>query len=290
MLCIVLIILLILMLTYLAAIMPNLRQDMKTSGLLDVRYAHRGLFSNETDAPENSMRAFRKAKDAGYGIETDVQLSKDGTAVLFHDFTLARIARNDRNEPVAGKVSDYTLEELESFHLLNSGEKIPLFQDFLDLIDGSVPLIIELKIENSDTKLEVCSAADQMLRQYKGLYCIESFNPRGVQWYRLNHPEVIRGQLSDLFHKEDPDHYSILMFACENMLFNFLTRPDFIAYDVNYPCNASRALCRHLYHNTAVCWTVKSEEQLAEAQKHFDAFIFDSFVPKAGPKTKGNQC
>lgn len=232
------------------------------------------------------MKAFRKAKEAGYGIETDVQLSKDGTAVLFHDFTLARVARDRDNQPVSGKVSDYTLAELESFHLLNSEEKIPLFQDFLDLIDGSVPLIIELKIENSDTKLEVCKVADRLLTAYKGLYCIESFNPRGVQWYRQNRPGVIRGQLSDLFRKEDPNHYGILMFACENMLFNFLTRPDFVAYDVKYPYNPSRVLCRHLYRNTAICWTVKNEAQLNEAQDHFDAVIFDSFVPKTGPKAR----
>ncbi|MCH4207648.1 MAG: hypothetical protein LKF79_05545 [Solobacterium sp.] len=274
----------IVLLAYLVVIMPVLRQNMRQSGLLKVLYAHRGLFDNESDAPENSMKAFVKAAELGFGIETDVQLSSDGVAVLFHDFTLARVARDKDNQPVSGKVHDYTFEQLESFHLLNSSEKIPTFQSFLDMVNGRVPLIIELKIENSDKTLKVCETADQMLRKYKGLYCIESFNPRGVQWFKLNHAEVIRGQLSDDFWKEDPSHKSLLMLACGNLYFNFLTKPDFIAYDVKYPDNLSRGLCRNLYRNIAVCWTVKSEEQFKEAKNHFDAYIFDSFVPKDGPR------
>ena len=105
------------------------------------------------------MAAFRKAVDAGYGIECDVQLTKDGVPVIFHDFTLARVARYTDEIPadavhnpdgsygVKGKVIDYTYEELMNFKLLDSEEKIPRFDEFLQMVSGRIPLIVELKIE-----------------------------------------------------------------------------------------------------------------------------------------------
>jgi len=268
---------------YLIAILPSLRRCPDMERLRAVRYAHRGLFDNSGDAPENSMRAFRRAVEAGYGIELDVQLTSDGVPVVFHDFLLARVARDADSRPVSGKVCDYTLAQLQEFHLMNSAKRIPVFADVLGLIGGRVPMIMELKIENSDRRLAVCTAADALLQHYSGLYCMESFNPRGVQWYRRMRPQIIRGQLSDEFNREDPSHRSLLNFACANLLFNFLTRPDFIAYNVSYPHNPSRMLCRNLYHCTAVAWTIRSDQQMAEAEKQFDLFIFDSFVPAGGP-------
>lgn len=279
-------ILLILAACYLAAILPSLRRCPDMKRLQAVRYAHRGLFDNSGSSPENSLSAFQKAADAGYGIELDVQLTSDGVPVVFHDFRLGRVVRNSDGSPVSGKVSDYTLDQLQQFHLMNSQEKIPTFAKVLQLIHGRVPMIMELKIESSDRTLAVCPAADALLQQYPGLYCMESFNPRGVRWYRRTRPEIIRGQLSDEFNREDPDHRSLLNFACANLLFNFLTRPDFIAYNVSYPHNLSRLLCRNLYHCTAVAWTIRSDQQMAEAEKQFDVFIFDSFVPAGGPAAR----
>ena len=122
--------------------------------------------------------------------------------------------------------------------------------------------------------------ADKMLRAYKGMYCMESFNPLGVQWYRKNHPELVRGQLSDAFLKEG-EYVGVLYFVLQNLLLNFVTKPDFVAYNHHYPEILSRKLCRGLYHNTAAAWTIKSQQELDEARKHFDIFIFDSFVPEA---------
>ena len=87
------IILVIISLLYLIMIMPRMIRRPSRKPYLGVYYAHRGLHNNASEAPENSMAAFKKAVDAGYGIECDIQLSKDGVPVIFHDFTLARIAR-----------------------------------------------------------------------------------------------------------------------------------------------------------------------------------------------------
>lgn len=265
-----LILIAILILLYLLLVMPGLRRNPSMEPYKEWLYAHRGLHDNSSDAPENSLRAFQKAVDAGYGIELDIQLSKDGVPVVFHDFTLKRICRAE------GKVEDYTYEELQQFSLCNSEQKIPRFQDVLALVDGKVPLIVELKIEGSN--LGICEAGDKLLSDYKGMYCIESFNPLGVRWYRKNRKDIVRGQLADAFIEEG-EYKGILYFLLENLLFNFLTKPDFIAYDRKYPGKLSRRICRYVFRNTAVAWTIKSKEQLEEAKKHFDIYIFDSFIP-----------
>ncbi len=281
---------------YLLMIMPRMTNKPLREPHTAVLYAHRGLHDNKSEAPENSMAAFRKAVDGGYGIECDVQLSKDGVPVIFHDFTLARVARYpegkapadavknpDGSLGVKGKVIDYTYDELMEFHLLDSEEKIPRFDEFLQMVNGKIPLIVELKIEYRD--LSVCPKVDALLRDYKGVYCIESFNPLGVHWYKKNNNSVMRGQLSDEFHKDKPDEFKgPLYFILTNLLFNFWTKPDFIAFNHRYANSFARTLCRRLYGNVAAGWTIKSEEELEAAKKNFDIFIFDSFVPKQGAK------
>ena len=271
---------------YLLMIMPRMMHRPDREKFLQVLYAHRGLHDNDSDAPENSMLAFKKAVEGGYGIECDVQLTRDGIPVIFHDFTLKRVARyeNDRQAEVKGKVIDYTYEELQELVLLNSGERIPKFEDFLKMVDGRVPLIIELKIELKD--LRVCGEVWKLLKDYKGIYCIESFNPLGVMWFKRNHPEIMRGQLSDEFHKDKPEEFKgVLYFVLTGLLFNFLAKPDFIAFNRKYPKSLSMQLCRRLYKCTTAAWTVKSQEQLVEAREDFDIFIFDSFIPENGSRS-----
>lgn len=257
---------------YLLLIMPRMFRRPDKTSFMGVLYAHRGLHDNASDAPENSMAAFRKAIDAGFGIELDVQLSKDKVPVVFHDFSLKRICG------VEGKVADYTYEELQQFSLCKSDEKIPRFEDFLKLVDGRVPLIVEYKIPG--TRTEVCSVADKLLQEYKGTYCIESFNPLGVLWYKQNRKEVMRGQLSENFLKSGEKEYPVMLyFILHHLLFNFLTKPDFIAYDHHDYKDLSRRLCRYLYGSLAVAWTIRSKEELQARKGDFDLFIFDSFVP-----------
>ncbi len=263
--------LLILLIVYLYLIMPRMTGRPDYSRLCGYDYAHRGLHDNSGDAPENSMAAFRKAIEHGYGIELDVQLTKDRIPVIFHDETLNRICG------VKGKVRDYTYEELQQFTLCGSKERIPLFADFLKLVDGKVPLIIEIKIhENADT---VCSIADKLIHEYKGVYCIESFHPFAVRWYRKHRPEVIRGQLSGNFNKPGKTEQLHLRLI-HYLLTNVLCRPDFIAYEHRFKNNVSRVLCRKLYHALSVAWTIRSQEELDACRDDFDLFIFEGFRPK----------
>lgn len=111
---------------YLLMIMPRMLHRPDKTPFEGVLYAHRGLHDNTSDAPENSMAAFRRAVDAGFGIEMDVQLTLDKVPVVFHDFSLKRVCGVDK------KVADYTYEELQQFTLFDSNERIPKFADFLE--------------------------------------------------------------------------------------------------------------------------------------------------------------
>ena len=266
----IVILLFLLALLYLFAIMPRMTGRPDASFLMHHHYAHRGLHDNASSAPENSMEAFRRAVDDGYGIELDVQLTRDRIPVVFHDETLDRVCG------VSGKVRDYTFDELQAFPLLASDARIPRFCNVLDLVGGRVPLIIEIKIhENAG---EVCAHADEILRDYKGPYCVESFDPRAVAWYKKNRPQVVRGQLSSNFNKPGKREPFVQMLV-HYLLLNVLGRPDFIAYDHLHKHNVSRLLCKSLFGALSVAWTIKSQRELDAARKDFDLFIFEQFMP-----------
>lgn len=268
---ILLLILLLLALVFLFLIAPRMSGKPDCSHLMGVYYAHRGLHDNKGDAPENSMAAIRNAVEHGYGIEFDVQLTRDRIPVVFHDESLKRVCDQE------GNVRDYTYEQLQQFPLLASQERIPLLSDVLAAVGGKVPLIIEIKIhENAD---KVCAKADELISAYKGPYCIESFDPRAVAWYRKHRPQVVRGQLSTSFTQPGKREKFTHMLV-HYLLTNVMTRPDFIAYDHKHKGNISRTLCRKLFGALSVAWTLKSQQELDAAKDHFDLFIFEQFIPK----------
>ena len=130
---------------YLLAVMPRMTNRADIRPFLGRLYAHRGLHDNASDAPENSLAAFRKAVEKGFGIELDVQLTKDLVPVVFHDFTLKRVCGVDK------KVRELTFDQLQELRLCGSDQRIPSFDQVLRLVKGRVPLIIEYKIEALDT-------------------------------------------------------------------------------------------------------------------------------------------
>ena len=173
---------------YLLMIMPRITRRRDFSIFKTRMFAHRGLHDNEGDAPENSLKAFEAAVSHGYGIELDIQLSRDGVPVVFHDFTLTRNCGVDK------RVKDLSVEELKQLRLFHSRETIPTLKEVLALVDGRVPLLIEFKMEFISAAL--CRAAMALLDHYKGIFCIESFNPITLLWFQHNRPGIIRGQLS----------------------------------------------------------------------------------------------
>ena len=268
---IILLVLVIIAVAYVLMVMPRMFNRPDMSLFEKKLFAHRGLHDNRSEAPENSMAAFRKAVEAGFGIELDVHVTRDNIPVVFHDFKLDRICG------VSGIIEKHTYEELLQYRLCDSEETIPALSEVLALVDGKVPLIVEIKSESAN--VSSCEVIDQMLRDYRGPYCIESFNPLVLWWYRWNHREIVRGQLSSNF-KKDGNLHGPLYFMIRHLLCNFLTRPDFIAYNFHFYKETGRRLCHGLYHLPAAAWTIKSQQDLDAMQGEFEVFIFDSFYPK----------
>lgn len=268
----IILLIVILVLLYLLAIMPGLRKNPKLEKFDGWFYAHRGLHDNKSQAPENSLLSFEMAVEQGFGIELDVQITKDMVVVVHHDYDLNRSCKINK------KISDIEYEELKEYRLFKSQERIPTLRETLDLIDGRVPLIIELKIPWKPGN--TCIAVSKELQTYDGLYCIESFNPFGLGWYKKHYPEIVRGQLSTDFNKEKIEGSKMQYFILKHLLFNFHTKPDFIAYQHKYKKGLSFTLCRKLYRTKAVAWTIKSQEVLNNNKDYFDLFIFEHFIPE----------
>lgn len=248
-------------------IFPRVFHRPNRNFLLGRHYAHRGLFDNASESPENSLSAFQKAAENGYGIELDVQLSKDNIPVVFHDASLKRMCGVD------GNVWEYTLAELKQMRLAGSSATIPTFEEALAVIDRKVPIIVEYKLDVTQTK--VCELGDALLTRYGGPYCIESFHPLALIWYRRNRPDIVRGQLGQSYWKEKACRSKPNFLLLSLLLSNIVTRPDFIAFRHQDAANLSRRLCR-LFGALSVAWTIKSREEYEKVKDSFDLFIFDS--------------
>lgn len=234
-------------------------------------YAHRGLHG--CGAPENSIEAFRRAKEAGYGIELDVHLLADGNLAVIHDSLLKRVTGCD------GVIEDLKTEELSGYHLEGTEYTIPLFSDVLSLYDGKAPLIVELKCAG-DNYAALCAAACKMLDSYGGPFCIESFDPRCVYWLRRNRPDIIRGQLTENYFRSRTLKIPwILKFLLRHQILNFLTQPDFVAYKFDDRKTISNILCRKIWGLAGVTWTVQNEKNFDTAKAEGWITIFENFTP-----------
>lgn len=243
-------------------------------GLKDLQgwsYAHRGLHGN--GIPENSMAAFQAALDHGYGIELDVHLMADGNLAVMHDSLL------NRTTGAPGRIEDLTTEDLKNYRLEGTGETIPEFMDVLTLYNGKAPLIIELKpVDGNHAAL--MEAVSNMMKTYKGAYCMESFDPRCVTWLYKHRPDIIRGQLVKNYFKSRSDLPDYVKFALQHCLTNFMCVPDFVAYRFDDRKDTiSIRLCKKLWKAKTVAWTLQTKEDYDTALAEGWIPIFENFTP-----------
>ena len=253
---------------YLFLISPRMFSKPDMSAFENVAFAHRGFFDNQKGIPENSLLSFENAIINNVGIELDIQLSSDGIPMVFHDADLERMCG------VKGKVWEYTAAELQTMSLSGTEHTIPTLAQTLAVIDGRVPIIVEHKMDRIDTA--VCEKSYALLKDYTGAWCMKSFDPRAVMWYKSNAPQVIRGQLAQEYWKEEKFAGSPLYTALSFLVSNVITRPDFISYKYADADNISLNLCRLMGAKTA-CWTLKSADDYNSVKSKFDMYIFDSF-------------
>ena len=253
----------ILILVYLLVLVRPSKKTAPDAALLR-DYAHRGLHGK--DVPENSLNAFELACRAGYGIELDVQLSRDGEVMVFHDYSLLRMTGCDK------QLSELDAEELSSLALNGSDQTVPTFRQVLDLVGGRVPILVELKGENTDVSL--CERVAELLREYKGPYCLESFNPLLIGGMKKLFPDAFCGLLYTNVCR-DKKKRSTLNLLLTAMALNLLAKPDFIAYNQEDRASLPVRITTGLYGAPKVTWTVKTKEELDTAHKNGELAIFE---------------
>jgi glycerophosphoryl diester phosphodiesterase len=239
--------------------------------LLGRRYAHRG-WHDKPAIPENSLPAFRRALDRGWGAELDVHLLRDGTLAVFHDSDLRRCTGE------AGNIEDLDREGLSRLRLEGTEEPVPLFDEVLALFEGKAPLIIELKSHKGNHKA-LTEAVIARLDRYRGDFCVESFDPRVLMVLRKDRPAILRGQLSMDFRPGGEPMPGWQRFVLRNLLMNFLTAPDFIAYRFEDRQRLALKLCRGVWGVKEASWTLRAMADLEAAEAAGAMPIFECFDP-----------
>ena len=256
-------------LIYLFLVSPRVANPPDTE-LIRCDYAHRGLWNAKI--PENSLSAFEYAARMGYGIELDIQLTKDKKIVVFHDETLKRMCGVDK------KVCELTLSELRTLRLGDTEEVIPTFYEALKLINGRVPLLVEIKGDKPIPAL--CGGASYLLDRYRGPFCIESFSPFILRWFKRFRPTYARGQLCTSLADYLPSQKRAVGFILSQQMTNFLSRPDFIAINEKKRRNLGFLLCIHALHAKGLIWTVREPKLYVACRQSGLRTIFEGFLPK----------
>ena len=224
--------------------------------------AHRGLWGGEII--ENSLTAYKNAVDKGYAIEIDLYSSTDGVLFSFHDVTLKRMTGAE------GLIWDFDSNYLNSLRLNGSNEKIPTFREVLHVINGKVPVLIEIK--NQPDEMIVERVLDELF-EYQGEFAIQSFNPLYINKVRKIAPHIIRGVLGTADAKGEK---WFTRHVLKHLSLNFLVKPDFISYQhVSLPLPK-----RKTKNKTVLAWTVKSQEIANNLKCKCDNIIFEYFTPK----------
>ncbi|MBO7218202.1 MAG: glycerophosphodiester phosphodiesterase [Clostridia bacterium] len=236
---------------------------------MKARYAHRGL--HREGVPENSLAAFKAAADKGYAIELDVHLMRDGRLAVIHDSSLKRTAGEDV------KIESLTAADLDKYTLEGTKEKIPTLREVLDTVGGRVPLLIELKSEGNVKPL--CSALNYEMNDYEGAYCVESFDPRCILWYKKNRPDVVRGQLSQNFIRKNENLSFPLRVILTLLILNVATQPDFIAFKFENRAFLSNRIAKGFWKMKSFVWTIQTPEDMKTAEDEGRAVIFENFEP-----------
>ncbi|RYI03198.1 MAG: phosphodiesterase [Acetobacteraceae bacterium] len=236
--------------------------------------AHRALHDRAAGRIENSPSAIRAAVDAGYGIEIDLQLSSDGVPMVFHDETLDRVTAH------VGPVNARSAAELGRIALTGSTDTIPTLAEVLKLVEGRVPLLVEIKDQSlsmgpTDGRLEAATA--QVLDGYKGDVALMSFNPASVSHLARLAPQLPRGITTSAY---DPDDWAPLP---ADLCAHFRAIPDYGATGCSFISHEATDLGRDRVtqlktHGAKVlCWTIRSAADEALARKIADNVTFEGY-------------
>jgi len=252
----------------LAATLMKIKETADNLWLKKIPIAHRGLHSNDSGIPENSIKAFENAIKHNYAIELDVFVISDQQVLVFHDDNLKRMCGVDKS------INTLDSHNYKRYKLLKTNENIPLLQDVFDVVDGRVPILIEIKKQTGVKNTN--SIILNTLLGYKGPVAIQSFNPFTIGWFSKNAPSIIRGQISSDFKNEEMNF--VRKYLLRKLKLNFISKPHFIAYDVR---DLPNSLIERIRRNGTLIlgWTVDSKESYDRIKMFCDNIIFENFNP-----------
>jgi glycerophosphoryl diester phosphodiesterase len=236
--------------------------------------AHRGLHDAAKGIVENSASSVRAAMGAGFAVEVDLQCALDHIPVVFHDATLDRLTSE------TGPVAAHEAGALSRIPLRNSADCILSLPALLALVNGHVPLLLEVKSTWArDGKFEANIA--KMLEAYPGPVAVMSFDPYSVAAFRQVAPLIPRGLVAERF--DDPrcwSHLSVWQrLAMRNLLTSAIAWPHFIAYDIRALPALAPLIAWGLFGLPLITWTVRTKDERERALRYADAMIFEGIVP-----------
>jgi glycerophosphoryl diester phosphodiesterase len=235
--------------------------------------AHRGLH-DAVRAIENTASAFRAAIEGGYAIETDVQISADGEAMVHHDFALGRLTLGSR------QLAAMTAAGLKEVPFKATADRMLTLNELCEFVAGRAPLFIELKSRfDGDTRLTLRAIA--VLKRYAGPAALMSFDPKLIAFVRETAPALTRGIVAER-HYEDNEWRTLTPAqkrSCAFLTHAFRTRPHFIAYRARDLPSPGPWIARNVFRRPLLTWTVRSEQDRATAKRFADQMIFEEFRP-----------
>lgn len=237
--------------------------------------AHRALHDRKRGRIENSPSAIMAAVEAGYGIEIDLQLSSEGEAMVFHDDTLDRVTGE------IGPVNFRTVAELNRIKLKGSTDTIPTLTEVLQMVQGRVPLLIEIKdqsrrMEPTDGRLEAATAA--ALDRYAGDVAVMSFNPASIALMSSLAPRIARGITTSAYDMEDWAPLPKAMCDLFREIPDYdTTLSSFISHEA---ADLARPRVAELKAQGAaiLCWTIRTPEEEVIARKVADNVTFEGYA------------
>ena len=236
--------------------------------------AHRGLHDRISGIIENMPGAAQAAISGNFGIECDIQLSADGEAMVHHDDALGRLTEGK------GDLLGLTARELKAVKFKDTAERMMTIGDLCALVDGRVPIIIEVKSHfDGDRKLVTRMA--KVLQTYAGPVAGMSFDPDQVVALRETMPQLLRGIVAERQYSEAswPEASPAQRRGMLHLRHALRTRPQFVAYWVNELPSLAPWIARHVFGLPLLTWTVRTSEQRERAARHADQMIFEGFQP-----------
>jgi glycerophosphoryl diester phosphodiesterase len=238
--------------------------------------AHRGLHDRASGIIENMPGAAQAAVEGNFSIECDIQLSADGEAMVHHDDALGRLTEG------TGALIGMTAAELQAVKFRDTSERMMTLGDLCAMVQGQVPLVIEVKSHfDGDRKLVARMA--QVLSPYRGPAVGMSFDPDQVLALRELMPQLPRGIIAERRYDaaDWPQATPAQRRGMLHLRHAFRTRPHFVAYWVDELPAAAPWIARNIFGCPLLTWTVRTPEQRANAARHADQMIFEGFLPGA---------